>query len=305
MILLQQMLAFFVLMIIGYFCGKKDILGTEVTKKISWIVVNLANVAMILQAGLDNKNDMTMETLLLLVGLAVGMYVLLILIAAVLPIVLRAPKDTFGIYRAMLVFSNIGFMGFPLLLALVGTQAVLYAAIFQFFFNVLLYSYGIVNISGGKTGEEEALWKRMINPGLFACVLAMLMFFLKVDMPEFVDTTLRNLANLTAPLSMLVIGQSFTSFKIRELFTDIRLLIFMAVKMIVIPITVIFFVKQWISDTVILTVCLVMLSTPVASMVPMLAQQYDGDYELASRGVALTTLLAVVTMPLVSLIVGI
>lgn len=304
MILLQQMLAFFILMILGYLCGKKHIFDAATTKKISWLVVNIANVAMILQAGLDNQNDLKKETLFLLGGLAAGMYGLFILLAKVLPLLLRANSETHGIYRTMLVFSNIGFMGFPLLLALAGSQAVLYAAIFQFFFNVLLYSYGIANISGGKNGAVGFPWKRMLNPGLLACVIALMLFFLKVDMPDFVDTVLKNLANLTAPLSMLVIGQSFTEFQLRELFTDVRLLIFAAVKMLALPIVVMFLVKQWVSDSIILTVCLVMLSTPVASMVAMLAQQYDGDYELASRGVALTTLLSVVTMPLVSMLVS-
>lgn len=304
MILLQQMLALFILMLIGYACGRKDILDAATTKKISWLVVNVANVAMILQAGLDNQNDMPKETLLIVGVLAALMYVLLILLAAVLPFLLRAKKETYGIYRTMLVFSNVGFMGFPLLLALAGTQAVLYAAIFQFLFSFLLYSYGITNISGGREGGGFE-WKRMINPGLIACVLAIVSFFAKVDMPDFVDTTLKNLANLTAPLSMLVIGQSFTEFKLTELFTDVRLLIFTAIKMLVIPIAAMLLVKQWVTDPTILTVCLVMLSTPVASMTAMFAQQYDGDYELASRGVALSTLLAVVTMPLVSMVVGV
>lgn len=305
MILLQQMLALFILMVIGYACAKKDILDSASTKKISWLVVNVANVAMILQAGLDNQNDMPKETLLMVGGLAVAMYVMLILLAAILPIVLRAKKETYGIYRTMLVFSNIGFMGFPLLLALAGTQAVLYAAIFQFLFSFLLYSYGITNINGGEADEGRFQWKRMINPGLLACMIAIISFFMKVDMPDFVDTVLKNLANLTAPLSMLVIGQSFTEFKLKELFTDVRLLVFTAIKMLVIPIAAMLLVKQWVTDSTILTVCLVMLSTPVASMTAMFAQQYDGDYELASRGVALTTLLAVVTMPFVSMVVGV
>ena len=305
MILLQQMLALFILMIIGYVCGRKDILDAATTKKISWLVVNIANVAMILQAGLDNQNDMPKETLLVVLLLAAMMYIMLILLAVVLPRALRAPRETYGIYRTMLVFSNVGFMGFPLLLALAGTPAVLYAALFQFFFSTLLYSYGLTNICAGKEGAGGFSWKRMINPGLIACAIALISYFTKVDMPDFIDTVLKNLANLTAPLSMIVIGQSFTEFQIRNLFTDVRLLIFTAIKMLLIPIAWLFLLKQWISDPVILTVCLVMISTPVASMTAMFAQQYDGDYELASRGVALTTLLAVVTMPIVSMVVGI
>lgn len=308
MILLQQMLALFMLMLIGYFCGKKDVLDKATTKKISWLVVNVANVSMLLKAGLDNKTDVPMQNILLVLGVAIGMYVVLILLAAVLPMVLRVERRDYGLYRVMMIFSNIGFMGFPLLAAISGSQAVLYAAMFQFPFNILLYTYGINMISkkeGGDKGKSGFCWKSILNVGVLASIISLICFFGKLDMPDFVDTTLNNLSNLTAPLSMLVIGQSFTEFKFRDLFTNIHLLLFAAVKLLVVPIIGLFFLKQFITDETILTVCMVMIGTPVASMTAMLAQQYDGDYELASKGVALTTLLSVVTMPVVSMIVGI
>lgn len=309
MILLQQMLALFALMLIGFFMGKKDVLDKATTKKISWIVINVANVSLILQAGLDNKNEIAPTKLLLVGGIAVGMYVVLMLLAILLPILLRIERKNYGIYRTMLIFSNIGFMGIPLLRAIAGSEAVLYAALFQFPFNILLYTYGIAAIqqtedAGASTKTGGFRWKSMLNVGVLACVFALIFFFGKVDMPNFVDTVLLNLSNLTAPLSMLVIGQSFTEFQLKDLFTDSKLVLFAAIKLLVIPIAGLFLLQQFIADGTILTVCLVMLGTPVASMTAMLAQQYDSNYELASKGVALTTILSVVTIPLVSAIMG-
>lgn len=309
MILLQQMLALFALMLIGFFMGKKDVLDKATTKKISWIVINVANVSLILQAGLDNKNEIAPTKLLLVGGIAVGMYVVLMLLAILLPILLRIERKNYGIYRTMLIFSNIGFMGIPLLRAIAGSEAVLYAALFQFPFNILLYTYGIAAIQQTEDSEPSAKtggfrWKSMLNVGVLACVFALIFFFGKVDMPNFVDTVLLNLSNLTAPLSMLVIGQSFTEFQLKDLFTDSKLVLFAAIKLLVIPIAGLFLLQQFIADGTILTVCLVMLGTPVASMTAMLAQQYDSNYELASKGVALTTILSVVTIPLVSAIMG-
>lgn len=309
MILLQQMLALFVLMLIGYFCSKKEVLDKATTKKISWLVVNVANVAMILQAGLDNKNEIPPENLLLVGGIAVGMYIILILLAAVLPLLLRVERENWGIYRTLLIFSNIGFMGIPLLRAIAGSEAVLYASLFQFPFNILLYTYGIAAIQGKEDSKESEKksgfrWKSMLNVGVLSCVIALIFFFGKIDMPEFVDTVLLNLSNLTAPLSMLVIGQSFTEFQLKDLFTDIRLLLFAGIKLLVIPVVGLFVLQQFITNETILMVCLVMLGTPVASMAAMLAQQYDSNYELASKGVALTTILSVVTIPVVSAVMG-
>ena len=91
--------------------------------------------------------------------------------------------------------------------------------------------------------------------------------------------------------------------RIRDLITDVRLLIFSVVKLIVIPICGILLLRIWIRDPMLLGVCMIMLATPVGSMTAMLAQQYDGDYMLASKGVSLTTILSVLTIPLVSAIV--
>lgn len=309
MILLQQMLALFALMLLGYFIGKKDVLDNATTKKISWIVINIANVSLILQAGLDNKSEIAPKKLLLVEGIAVGIYVVLMLLAIFLPRILRVERKNYGIYRTMLIFSNVGFMGIPLLRAIAGSEAVLYAALFQFPFNTLLYTYGIAAIQQTEESQQSHKkgfhWKSMLNVGVLSCVFALIFFFGKVDMPNFVDTVLLNLSNLTAPLSMLVIGQSFTEFKLKDLFTDIRLLAFAAIKLLVIPIAGLFLLQQFITDENILITCLVMVGTPVASMTAMLAQQYDSNYELASKGVALTTILSVVTIPLVSAVMGV
>ena len=104
---------------------------------------------------------------------------------------------------------------------------------------------------------------------------------------------------------MMVIGASMATIDIKKLFTDVKLLLFSALKLIVVPIVGLFILKTFIQSEMILGVCMVMIATPVASMTAMLAQQYDGDYELASRGVALTTILSVITMPLVSIVTGI
>ena len=77
---------------------------------------------------------------------------------------------------------------------------------------------------------------------------------------------------------------------------------FSAIKLLVIPILGVTIIRQFVDIDIILGVCMVMLATPVGSMTAMLAQQYDGDYEMASKGVALTTILSVATMPVVSMI---
>lgn len=284
---------------------RKDILSDDMCKSLSWIVVNLANPAMILSGSINSENRIAGEELLMTMVLAVGVYVGLILVSLVLPFVLQVPKKSAGVYRVMTIFSNIGFMGFPVISALYGTDALLYASVFLIPFNLLIYTYGILALQSGEGEKEKFNLKKVFNIGVFCCFLSIILSFVQIEMPSFVKTTISTLSNLTSPLSMMVIGASMANIDIKKLFMDIKLLLFAAIKLVVVPVAGLFLLKNFVHNDMLLGVCMVMIATPVASMTAMLAQQYDGDYELASRSVALTTILSVLTMPLVSFITGI
>ncbi len=327
MLLLQQMLVLFILMAIGYFCYKKSVITDEVSKKLSAIVVNIANPALVL-TGCMGEEKMQGSELTQTLVIVVVMYGALLALASFLPLLLRVEKKSRGTYRAMTVFSNIGFMGFPVISALYGNGALLYASLFMIPYNVLIYTYGISAIStemktpdrsgdkaedkfGDKSGEKStdksiersALLGKVFNVGVVACLVSIMIYFFNIPLPDFVKTTVTNLSNLTAPLSMMIIGASLATIDLKKLFMDGRLLLFSLIKLILVPAAGVLVIRQFVSNEIICGVCMVMLATPVGSMTAMLAQQYDGDYEMASKGVALTTILSVATIPLVAAVV--
>lgn len=303
MLLLEQMIVLFLLMGVGFYCYKKDIITDESSKKLSAMVINIANPAMVL-TGCMGENKIKGQELLQVALIIVLMYGVLLLLAMVLPMLLKIEKRSIGTYRAMTVFSNIGFMGFPVISALYGREALLYASLFLIPYNVLIYTYGISEMSPGKQQKGAFSISRILNVGVIACIITIIVYLMQIQIPEFVESTVTYLSNLTAPLSMMVIGASLATINIKKLFTDVKLLLFSAMKLLLIPIVGVLVIKQFVSNEMICGVCMVMLATPVGSMTAMLAQQYDGDYEMASKGVALTTVLSVATMPLVSMLVG-
>lgn len=325
MLLLEQMAVLFLLMGIGYFCYRKKIITDEVSKKLSAIVVNIANPALVLTGCLGEEKIQGRE-LLTTVIIIVAVYAALLIIAQLLPLLLRVEKGSRGTYKAMTVFSNIGFMGFPVVAALYGNGAILYAALFTIPYNILIYTYGISAmtasttaastvtasaLTAGEKGDEEKgerngvsfLLGRILNVGVIACIITVIIYFFQIPVPKVAADTITHLSNLTAPLSMMVIGASLAAIDLKKLFMDVRLLLFSAIKLLVIPAVGMLVIRQFVDNEIICGVCLVMLATPVGSMTAMLAQQYDGDYEMASRGVALTTILSVATIPLVSMLV--
>ena len=303
MILFQQMIVLFIFMGIGFYCGKKGYIGDSSAKTLSFIVVNIANPAMILNAGLSDEATIQGKELAFMFLLAIGVFAFLILLGYIIPVILRVPAEDVGPYKVMIIFNNIGFMGFPILQAAYGPQSLLYASLFLFPFNILIYTYGIACMRKKSEKKESFDLSKAVNVGTIACAVSLIIYIFGIPVPDFLKTTAKSLSGLTGPLSMMVIGQSMIHMKAKEMFGDIRLFIFSLIKLVAIPIVGIFILKLFITDELILNVCYIMLATPVASMAAMLAQQYDGDYKLASKGVALTTILSVITIPLVSLLV--
>lgn len=304
MLLLQQMIVLFVLMLIGFFVSKKGYISDATFKQMSWLVVYVACPAMVISGSVNSGKMMEGQELFAAMGLTLAIYAVLILLGLITPFILGVPKEDRGVYKVMMIFSNIGFMGFPLIGSLYGAEALLYAALFQIPFNVLIYTYGILVLKKKTDDNEKLDLKKIFNIGVICCIISIVIALFQIETPDFVKTIVSNLSNLTAPLSMMVIGASLTKIRFKDLFTDIRLLLFCGLKLIVIPVVMLFVLKQFINNAMVLGVCMVILSTPVASMTAMLAQQYDGNYPLASKGVAVSTILSVLTMPLVAMITG-
>lgn len=374
--MLQQMIVMFLMMAVGYLCYRKQILTEEVSRKVSAIVVNVANPCMILSSALTDQ-QMQGKELVQTLAIVVMMYVFLLVMAQLLLRILCIQKESRGAYAAMTVFANIGFMGFPVLAAMYGNGALLYGAVFQIPFNILIYTYGVAVLTrksgacakteqdvkaevdvnaevdvkaepdvksevdvkaesdvkaepNGKTGERQdaqgitaavngkseniengseqqgklqgtvEIVKKIFNIGVIACITAMLLYFLQTPVPSFLQAFITNLGNLTAPLSMMIIGASLAQMPLKELFLDKKLLLFSLVKLLLLPAVWMIMVNRVAEQEILRGVCLVMMATPAGSMTAMLAQQYGGDYETASRSVALTTVLSVITMPLLA-----
>lgn len=305
MVMLQQMTVMFLMMAVGYLCYKKQILTEEVSRKVSAIVVNVANPCMILSSALTDQ-QMRGKELLQTLAIVALMYVFLLVVAQLLPKILRIRKESRGAYAAMTVFANIGFMGFPVLAAMYGNGALLYGAVFQIPFNILIYTYGVAVLTrkpdacGKAELDRIEILKKIFNIGVIACIAAMLIYFLRIPIPSFLQAFITNLGNLTAPLSMMIIGASLAQMPLKELFLDKKLLLFSMVKLLILPAVWMLMVNRVAEQEILRGVCLVMMATPAGSMTAMLAQQYGGDYETASRGVALTTVLSVITMPVLA-----
>lgn len=302
MLLLQQMIVLFIYMMLGYYASKRGVLDARAGKALSWIVINIANPGMIINSAISGDARVTGAGIATTALIAVILSVCQLALAYFVPVLFRTSEDEKGIYKFMTAFNNIGYMGFPVISAVYGSEALLRAAVFTIPFNVLIYTLGIGMIREKDTEDEGFRWTKIFNVGVIACLTATVLYLLAIPIPSFVKTVFSGLSGLTAPLSMMVIGISLSTIPIRELFLDRKLLIYSLFKQLAVPIAGTLLIKQLVGDDLLAAVCMIVLATPAASMTVMIAQQYDRNVELASRGVAVTTVLSVITISIVSAI---
>lgn len=293
MILLKQMIVLAIMMGIGFFLARKDILDAVTSKKLSWIVVNVCNPALMISAALGD-NDLPSTTMVKTVYIAGMLYFILLIVGFMMPYMLR--DKTNKAYTLMLVFGNVGFMGYPVLASMYGPEAVLLASVFNIYYSVLIYTYGIMVMSGKRFSFKNL--KMIINSGFIASIIEIIIYVNKIKLPDFLTSSFKMVGDLTAPLSMMIIGATFIGLSVKKLMTDWRLMVFSIIRMIIVPLATFPLFKLFVHDEMLLGVCLVMVAVPAGSMNVMLAGQYGGDVKTSSKGVAFTTLISVITMPL-------
>lgn len=295
-----QMLALFLLLVTGYVAYKAHVTNDDSVRYLTKLVLNVSLPAQILVSFLSNRGKVSNMTLLEVTGISLFCYVVYFLVGVVFVIVTQTPKKQRKTYIFMLLFGNVGFMGYPVIQAVFGIDAMIYAVIFNVMFNFIIYSLGIILIGGEKTGKFNP--KLLINTPMVTALIALILFFTPIPLPEYLNDALNYLGNLTTPLAMIIIGGTIAKMKARELFNDWRIYVFTVFRLIVMPLAVLAAMNLLHEQQYLIRgTAVVLAATPVATNATMLAIQYDGDVDLVSKGIFFSTVLSVVSIPIVAM----
>lgn len=303
-IVLGQMLVLFAMMAVGYFAWKKQWIDERSQKGISKLVVDVFNPLLVISGivGYDYENSA------LNVGqnmVFVCVYFFLFLVAGwIITFVLRLKRPQKQFYQMMMMFSNIGFIGIPLVTALLGKEYVLYVAFYILIYNILLYTYGMylaVKSNGDEQGGSISFpVKKVLNPGVFGCLLAILIFVCRIRIPAPVETFVTYMGDTCIPLSMILIGASVAQMDLRRLFSNGKMYVFLAVKMLLLPIAAALICRQFLVDQGIYRVFVLECAVPIGSIITLMAKEYGDEDDSPTIGVVLSTLLSVITIPVVA-----
>lgn len=302
-IVITQMMIIFVLMAAGLIFMRKKIVDASGVKQISALVSNICNPALLLTSAFSEDNTATNEQVLLVAAIAFFVFTLMLLLGKFVGTLLGAPKDQRNYYCLMTMFGNIGFIGIPLATAILGAGCLIYIAVFNFMFFIYIYTYGIYLLEkqGGLKGKINP--RVFLNPGTVSAALTVLIFFLKLPVPTIAAESLTYMGNATVFLAIFVIGTSLAQVSFREIIKEYRLYLFIILRYIAVPVLTALIMKMITDDMIILGTTVIMMAVPAGNMPLMLAKERNLEADILSKGIILSTVLSLVTIPIVTLFV--
>ncbi len=294
----------FLIILAGILCFKLKLVSVKGSKEMSNIILQVVNPVVIFVSYQREFDKRLLNGLLLSFVLSVVAF----LLAIALSYLLIRKKDgrEYDIERFSSVYSNCGFMGIPLVNALLGLDGVFYLTAFITVFNLLAWTHGVIQMSGVKSLKN--IVSAFKSPSVIAIFLGLVSFLLRAfvssEMTEIIAESipmkaLVYISDLNTPLAMLVAGCSIAQVNIISAVKKPRIYFVSAIRLIIIPaIIVVLFRLLNVSEEPMLTV-IVAMSAPTAAMATLFCLKYDKNYVYSSEIFAVTTLLSIATMPMI------
>ena len=295
-VLLGVMLELSALILLGLVLTKLHLLDEKGSAVLSTLVVHVFNPALIIssvcEGGLQTQGDTVIEAIIC----GVFLYALLILIAIVVYMRSKALKEEVSICKMIVIFSNTAFVGYPILRALYGDFAVFVFSLMHLPFNILIFTYGRSLLQKGN--HQKMTVKDIFSIGTVSSIVALILYFGNISVPVRVADFFGILGDACVPLSMVVIGVSLAHASWKNVLKSKNINMVVFLRLIVLPILIAWITLPLPISTFNRELLVISGALPAGSMIVVLAKEYKANDGLASAGVFLTTLLSVVTIPL-------
>lgn len=297
------MITLFALVVAGYAAGKMKYMGAEFDRKLSSLVINWTCPALILSSSMTGELP-DRRYILPLLGISAFTYVVLTVAAwGLAPLLTRKISDR-GIVAFALVFGNVGFMGYPVVAAIFGHQAVFYAAVLNVVNTFAVFTIGTMMITGGEGSDRKRFNKKVLySTPMLSAYLSMLIVALGIDnIPEYISQPLTMMGNITVPAALLIIGSSMSQLPLRALMGNMTVYATTGMRLALLPIGVHFLCLALGFDPFVTIINTVVIGMPVATYGTILCLKYNRDTTLIAELTFITTLLSMLTIPLLILL---
>ena len=297
---IQVMVILFIIVVIGYVANKLGYMGGDFDRRLSSVVITFACPALVLSSVMGD--DLPDRSLILpLLGVGFLTYIILTVVALILPRIVTKDRDERGIVGFAVMFANVGFIGYPIVASIFGHQAVFYAALLNMPNTFFIFTVGVMLVKG-EYGLRQFSPRVLASPALLAAVLAAVLVALGVRTPRIIAEPIRLVGNITVPASLMIIGSSMANLPLKQIMGNGKVYATSFLRLVVVPLSFYYLFRMMGVTDIVNNINTVVLAMPVASFGTMFCLRYERNVALMTEITFVTTVASIATIPLVTML---
>ncbi len=290
----------FIILLLGVILAKVGILDENTTKKLGNVLLFLVVPCIIISNYQIDFSTELMQGWLWTIGLAIFIFVFAILFSrAILSFGKCRDKD---IERLSIIYPDSGYIGLPLVSALFGAEGIFYVMAFNTVFNIFLWTQGVSLMN--KKQSFKAVVRNLCTPAIIAVIFGIILFLGQIRLPEILNSPIDAIASMNMPLAMLVAGATVSSNSVKDILKDKRIYYISFLILFALPLLFMLICGALPIPTLPYFVVLIMCACPAGTSAMLFALRYDRDSRYASQILAFTTVLCIITIPVILMIQG-
>ncbi|MDO4518815.1 MAG: AEC family transporter [Eubacteriales bacterium] len=300
LLLFNQLTKMLIILIVAIICYKIGLINQEGNKNISNLLLMVVNPCLIVNVYQMEYDPVLVKGLLISFAFAILSHILCILISSIC--IRKTDNPDFSIERFCSIYSNCGFMGIPLINSVLGAEGVFYLSAYMAVFNIFTWTHGLVLINGKFSSKK--LYEGLRSPVMIGTIIGMILYFAKIAIPGTLLSPIQYISDMNTPLAMMVAGFSVAQADFKSVFANFKVYKIAVFKLLINPIA--FLLLLWIAKvpaTVAYTI-LIATACPTATNATLMAIRFGKNYKYASQAFAFTTVVCILTIPLIALIAG-
>ena len=301
----SNLMSLFALIAVGYFAMRLKLLEENSSSAFSALLMKITLPCTIFVSLVQREYDPSfLKDGLIIIAAGIVVFAGLMYLSRYVAILMRVPKDCRGTWAFTAAYTNSGFMGFPIALALFGGEGLALAVMLNIAFNLTIYTVGPLEIARDNPGHEgkKINIKSIIFSNInFSTALSLIFYFGQIKIPASILSPLNYISGITTPLSMIMIGIALAHSKASEFFTDIHAWTNSIFGLIIYPAALTLFLKFFplSSNPLVDAVLILVLAMPAASVTAVMCEMYHGNMKFAAKVMFIQNLFCVLTIPLI------
>ncbi len=299
--IINLIIKIFLMLALGFALRKRNVITPELNQGLSDLLLKAILPINILSSANTTFTAGAPKKMLLTAGITFTYYLLTLILMKIISKKLPLSDKGKSVFVTMVVFANTGFVGIPLISELYGADGMIYAVIYNLFYQLFFFSYGISLLDEKGKFSIRSVYTNKVT---LISLISIAIFLSPFRFPEAISSTFTSIGSMTVPISMMIIGYNLAGIQLSEILKDAYSYLVSAFRLLIIPFIMLIILKIAGVDKYIASVCILMTAVPSGSLNAIYSEKHNCEPDYAIRTVVQTMLFMIVTLPVIIILIN-